>query len=152
MYKNASLWAGTFFFLFSLLFFTTSFDYSYDSKLGGGIGPGFLPFWSSLLMLALAAIYMGYAIKKDIVDISAVLPDREGLQKIVLLFLYMIAFALIVEYVGFVIANSLMLFAMFRGYLRWHHNAIVSIGTSVFLYWVFAILLAVPLPVNMFGW
>ncbi|HMM22645.1 MAG TPA: tripartite tricarboxylate transporter TctB family protein [Selenomonadales bacterium] len=152
MYRNASLWAGAFFLVFSVIFFGTSLDYSYKSKLGSGIGPGFMPFWFSLLMVVSSVIYLGYALKKEKIDISAVVPDKAGLKNIGSLFLYMILFAAIVEHVGFIIANSLMLFLMFRGYFRWRRNLIISIGASVFLYWVFVILLSVPLPVNMFGW
>ncbi|QDR83392.1 tripartite tricarboxylate transporter TctB family protein [Sporomusa termitida] len=152
MYKNASLWAGGFFLLFSLLFFSASFGYSYQSRLGNGIGPGFLPFWLSLFMLIFSVLYLGYAITKERIDFSTVLPDKEGLKNTGLIFLYMIIFTAIVEYAGFVIATSLMLFLMFSGYLRWYYNVIVSLGTSVLLYWIFAILLSVPLPVSMFGW
>lgn len=152
MYKNASLWAGVFFLVFSLIFFGTSLDYSYKSKLGGGIGPGFLPFWSSLLMIVACVIYLAFAVKKEQIDISKVLPDKEGLRNIALLFLYMVLFVVIVNYVGFIIANSLMLFLMFRSYFKWHHNLIISVGVSIFLYWVFVVFLTVPLPVNVFGW
>lgn len=152
MHKNASLWAGAFFLMFSLIYFGVSFGYSYKSKLGGGIGPGFLPFWASLIMIILSAIYIGYAWKKEKVDIKSILPDKEGIKNIVLLFAYMIVFAVIVGFVGFTIANTVMLFLMFRGYFKWHKNLIVSLGVSLLLYWMFVICLEVPLPVNAFGW
>lgn len=152
MHKNASLWAGTFFLVFSLIYFAVSFGYSYKSKLGGGIGPGFLPFWASLIMIVFSVIYIVYAFKKEKVDIMSILPDKEGLKNIILLFGYMIVFAVIVEFVGFTVANTVMLFLMFRGYFKWRKNLIVSAGVSLLLYWMFVILLEVPLPVNEFGW
>jgi Tripartite tricarboxylate transporter TctB family. len=152
MHKNASLWAGAFFLVFSLIYFAVSFNYSYTSKLGGGIGPGFLPFWASLIMIVFSIIYIGYAFKKEKVDITSILPDKEGLKNIVLLFAYMIVFAAIVEFVGFTIANTVMLFLMFRGYFKWYKNLGISLGVSVLLYFMFVVFLEVPLPVNEFGW
>jgi len=152
MYRNAGMWAGVFFLVFSLIYFGVSFDYSYKSKLGGGIGPGFVPFWGSLFMIISSFIYLFNAIRKEPIDISKVLPDKEGLRDIAFLFLYLVIFAVIVPYAGFTIANSLMLFLMFRGYFKWYNNLIISVGTSVFLYWAFVIWLTVPLPLNVFGW
>lgn len=152
MHRNANLWIGAFFLLFSLIYFGVSFGYSYKSKLGGGIGPGFLPFWSGLFMIVFSLIYIATAVKKEKVDIRAIMPDKKGLKNIVLLFLYMVVFALIVPFVGFTVANSVMLFLMFRGYFKWRRNLVVSIGVSVLLYWIFVICLEVPLPVNIYGW
>lgn len=152
MRKNASLWAGTFFLVFSLIYFAGSFGYSYKSKLGGGIGPGFLPFWASLILIVFSVIYIGYALKKEKVDIMSILPDKEGIKNIVLLFAYMVVFAVIVEFVGFTVANTVMLFLMFRGYFKWRKNLAISFGVSLLLYWMFVIMLEVPLPVNVFGW
>jgi putative tricarboxylic transport membrane protein len=152
MLKNASMWAGAFFLSFSLICFVTSLAYSYKSKLGGGIGPGFLPFWASLVMVVFCLIYFVYAIKKEKVCISSILPDKEGFKNIVFLFIYMILFAVIIPYAGFTIANTVMLFLMFRGYFKWYKNLMISTGISILLYWLFVIWLTVPLPVNVFGW
>ena len=152
MHKNASIWAGTFFLSFSLIFFVTSFSYHYKSKLGGGIGPGFLPFWASLLLIVFSVVYLGYAMKKEKIDIHSILPGNEGLKNIVLLFTYMIVFAVIVPYAGFTIANTVMLFLMFRGYFKCYKNLVISTGVSIILYFMFMVFLEVPLPVNVFGW
>lgn len=152
MYKNAGVWAGGFFLLFALVFLGVSFQYEYISKQGARIGPGFLPFWLCLFLAIFSIIYLVDSIRKNPVDMSTVLPDKEGLKTILLLFLYMLIFVAIVKTVGFLVATSIMLFLMFKGYFKWHVNLGVSFGTAFFLYLVFIVWLQIPLPVNIFGW
>ena len=99
-----------------------------------------------------SVIFVFNAVRKEPIAIDKVLPDKEGLRSILLLFVYMILFAITVPYAGFTIANALMLFLMFRGYFKWYYNLLISTGISIFLYWAFVIWLTVPLPVNVFGW
>lgn len=141
---------GLFFLLFSLIFLIESFQY--DFLYEKAIGPGFLPFWMCLFLAILSLAYVIDSIKNNPVDVSTVLPNPAGLKTIILLFLYMVLFMVIVKFVGFTVAASLMLFLMFRGYFNWPVNLGVSLGTGLALYWVFIIWLAIPLPVNIFGW
>jgi putative tricarboxylic transport membrane protein len=152
MLKNGGVWAGCFFLLFSLVLLGISFEYDYLSQLGGGIGPGFLPRWASMLLAILSIAYIVDSIKKNRFDLSKVLPAKEGIKTILLLLLYMVIFVAIVKYVGFMVATTLVTFLMFRGYLKWYLNSAVSLGTALFLYGVFIVWLQVPLPVNAFGW
>ncbi|ATW27876.1 tripartite tricarboxylate transporter TctB family protein [Candidatus Formimonas warabiya] len=151
MYKNAGVWGGLFFLLFSLVFLGTSLQYDFFIPQGG-IGPGFLPFWLCLFLALFSLVYLIDALKNNPVPISTVLPDQAGRKTILFLLLYMVLFMMIVKSVGFTMAASLMLFLMFKGYFKWYVNLGVSLGTSLFLYWVFVIWLMVPLPVNVFGW
>jgi putative tricarboxylic transport membrane protein len=152
MLKNGGVWAGCFFLLFSLVLLGISFEYDYLSQLGGGIGPGFLPRWASMLLAILSIAYIVDSIKKNRFDLSKILPAKEGIKTILLLLLYMVIFVAIVKYVGFMVATTLVTFLMFRGYLKWYLNSAVSLGTALFLYGVFIVWLQVPLPVNAFGW
>jgi putative tricarboxylic transport membrane protein len=152
MQKNGGLWAGCFFLLFSLVLMWIAFDYDYLSQLGGGIGPGFLPRWTSLLLAIFSIVYIVDSIKKNPVDLSKVLPAKEGIKTILLLLLYMVIFVAIVKYVGFMVATTLVTFLMFRGYFKWHVNSVVSLGTALFLYGIFIVWLEIPFPVNTFGW
>lgn len=152
MLKNGGVWAGCFFLLFSLVLLGISFQYDYLSQLGGGIGPGFLPRWTSLFLAIFSIVYIVDSIKKNRVDLSKVLPGKEGIKTILLLFLYMIIFVAIVKYVGFLVTTLLVTFLMFRGYFKWYVNSAVSVGTALFLYWVFVVWLQIPFPVNAFGW
>ncbi len=151
MCRNAGVWGGGFFLLFSLVFMVTSLQLEYLLP-GKGIGAGFLPFWMSLLMAILSSAYIIDAIKNNPLDMSEVLPDKAGLKTISLLFLYMVLFVAVVNYVGFTIATTLMLFLMYRGYLKWYVNFGVSLGIALLLYGIFVFWLKVALPVNDFGW
>ncbi len=152
MLKNGGLWAGSFFLLFALVLLGVSFEYDYLSQLGGGIGPGFLPRWTSLFLAIFSIAYIVYSLKKNPVDLSKALPAKEGIKTIVFLLLYMMIFIGIVKYVGFLVATALITFLMFRGYLKWYLNAPISLGTALLLYWIFIVWLQVPLPVNALGW
>jgi hypothetical protein len=151
-FRNSNLWAGIFFLVFSLVIFFNSLSYSYTSRLGGGIGPGFLPIWVSLFLAVASVAYIFSAIRKDKLDFSEVLPDKEGVLSVVKLFLYIVLFMVIVKPVGFTLAMAIMLFLMFMGYLKVLINVAVSAGLAVFLFLVFAKWLMLPRPVNMFGW
>ena len=136
MYRNAGVWGGGFFLLFSLVFLVTSLQLEYLLP-GKGIGAGFLPFWMSLIMALLSGAYMIDAVKNNPLDMSEVLPDKAGLKTISLLFLYMVLFVAVVNYVGFTIAATLMLFLMYRGHLKWYVNLGVSLGIALLLYGMF---------------
>jgi putative tricarboxylic transport membrane protein len=152
MQKNGGLWAGCFFLLFSLVTLWIGFEYDYLSQLGGGIGPGFVPRWASLFLVIFSIIYIADSIKKNPIDLSKVLPAKEGIKTILLLLLYMVIFVAIVKYVGFMVATTLVTFLMFRGYFKWYINSAVSLGMALFLYGVFIVWLEIPFPVSIFGW
>lgn len=151
MCRNAGVWGGGFFLLFSLVFMVTSLQLEFLLP-GKGIGAGFLPFWMSLLMVILSCAYIIDAVRNNPLDMGEVLPDKAGLKTISLLFLYMVLFVAVVNYVGFTIAATLMLFLMYRGYLKWYVNFGVSLGIALLLYAMFVLWLKVALPVNDFGW
>jgi putative tricarboxylic transport membrane protein len=152
MQKKAGVWAGCFFLLFSLVLLGISFEYDYLSQLGGGIGPGFLPRWTSLFLAIFSIVYIVDSIKNSHSDLSKVLPNKESAKTIALLLLYMVIFVAILKYVGFLVTTLLVTFLMFRGYFKWYVNSAVSLGTALFLYGTFVVWLQIPFPVNAFGW
>jgi putative tricarboxylic transport membrane protein len=152
MYKNAGVWAGSFFLAISLIFGVTSFQYDYISKDQGiGPGPGFFPFWLCLFMGVCSIIYIFTSIRKP-VSARSILPDIRGMKAIGRILFCIIMYLLIARVAGFIITFMLMLSIFFYGYFRLPVNLLVSLGGALFLYAVFIIWLGVPLPVNDFGW
>ncbi|MCG6534348.1 MAG: tripartite tricarboxylate transporter TctB family protein [Syntrophales bacterium LBB04] len=147
--KNAGFWVGLIIFLFSLLYFITSFQYDYVT--GFGPGPGMLPRWLSAFMAVLALLYIVESIRHPI-SVRSILPQKKAALENVVIISYLLLFVCIVEYTGFSVASTVLLFLLLRGQFRWFVTLGISGGSSAFLFWLFGVMLKVPLPVNQFGW
>jgi len=76
--------------------------------------------------------------------------DRETLTKIAACVGLLIVFASTFEALGFILSAILIGVPMARLYGgRWLHSAIVVIGMSLFLYWLFDRVMDVPLPLGL---
>jgi hypothetical protein len=64
----------------------------------------------------------------------------------------LVVFTVIVNTTGFVIAGSILLFAMFIRDYKWYYALSASVAIAVLLLFVFQSLLGVSLPVNEYGW
>jgi putative tricarboxylic transport membrane protein len=147
--KTVAFWAGLVLFSFSLLIFITSFQYEYVT--GFGPGPGMLPLWLSAFMALLALIYLAQTIRHP-ASHQGMLPTKRAIYENGGILLYLILFICIVEYTGFTVASTMLLFLLFRGQFRWFVALCVAGGSSVFMFWLFAVILKLSLPVNIFGW
>ena len=76
--------------------------------------------------------------------------DRETLTKIAACVGLLVVFAATFEPLGFILSAMLVGIPMARLYGgRWLHSAIVVVGMSVFLYWLFDRVMDVPLPLGL---
>ncbi|EJN37679.1 Tripartite tricarboxylate transporter TctB family [Pseudomonas sp. GM84] len=76
--------------------------------------------------------------------------DRETLTKIGFCIGLLIVFAATFEALGFILSATLVGIPMARLYGgRWLHSAIVVVGMSLFLYWLFDRVMDVPLPLGL---
>lgn len=117
-----------------------------------GPGPGLLPLWTGASSMVLSLIYLGVAIKKDILLLSEVLPKGEGARNVLTCMGSLIIFMVIVPFAGFLIGSAFTLFILFlRGY-KWPWALGLSVSVALVIFGVFDVLLQVPLPVNEFGW
>ncbi|NOU92591.1 hypothetical protein GC093_05020 [Paenibacillus sp. LMG 31456] len=148
--KNLGVCMAVFFLLFSGIMFYESLSMDYYSEYGPG--PGLLPLWVSGLIFVLSLIYLVIAIKKDIILFSQILPKGEGLINVLVCVGSLILFMIIVPFAGFLIGSTITLFLLFmRGY-KWYWSLGLSASIASIVFWVFGIILQVPLPVNDLGW
>lgn len=148
--KNIGLYVSLLFLIIGGIVFKQSLSLEYYSEFGPG--PGLLPIWISGLMMILSIVNIFSSLKKGAIKFSDVMPKGGSLINVLLSVGTIILFVIIVPYVGFCIASFIMLFILFlRGY-KWYVGMGLSVGITVFLFWIFGLILNIPLPVNSFGW
>lgn len=135
--------------LFSAVIFCQSLRLDYYTDTGPG--PGFFPLWLSggLGIFSLSYIVSSF---KEKIAFSEILPTGSGLWNVVTLVGSLVFFLLTVEYLGFLLACTIMLFFILRRLFTWYSGLMISIAISLCLFVVFHIFLGVPLPVNALGW
>ncbi|GCL72983.1 tripartite tricarboxylate transporter TctB family protein [Paenibacillus naphthalenovorans] len=147
--NNASVYMGLLMLLFSAVIFCQSLQLDYYTDTGPG--PGFFPLWLSggLGIFSLSYIVSSF---KEKIAFSEILPTGSGLWNVVTLVGSLVFFLLTVEYLGFLLACTIMLFFILRRLFTWYSGLMISIAISLCLFVVFHIFLGVPLPVNALGW
>ena len=147
--QNAGLWFGILFLAFSILFFKMSFDIPYHSKLGAG--PGMYPRWLSGFSIFIALIYIWQSCTVQIFKAGLSFPGKQELINVASVFISCLIFVFLLDFVGFNIAGSLLLFVMFvRQYKLWH-AILLSIGITYIHYFIFKVCFSVPLPEKIFN-
>jgi putative tricarboxylic transport membrane protein len=148
--KNAGLYVGFVLLIYSVVMVWQSLTLDYYTAFGPG--PGFFPLWISILLLVLSILYLWESTKKEIILLSKILPKGKDLRKILAVLGSVVLFMILVNFTGFVIAGSLLLFLLFIKEYKWYQGIALSISISILLFYIFNTLLNVPLPANAFGW
>lgn len=148
--KNAGVWAGFVLLVFYSVFFLQSLSLKYYTKFGPG--PGLFPVWLSGILILLILFYIWQSIKKEVILFSDIFPKGRGLGNILAVIGTLFLFMLIVNFTGFTIASTLLLFILLVREFKWHLALGISAGGSIIIFLVFKSLFDIPLPVNMFGW
>jgi putative tricarboxylic transport membrane protein len=147
--RNTGVWASVFIMIFSGIFIYHSTKVDYEGPLG--FGPGFFPLWLSIFLLILSALYLAISVKENI-HIRSLFPKGRSRYDFIVILLSMALFVLLLERTGFLVAGAISLaLLMFRTF-KWYYTLSLSIGISVVIFLIFAKALAIPLPVNQFGW
>ncbi len=133
--------------------FFLSFEYPYKDRLGPG--PAFFPIWMALVTAGLA---LGLWIKtrrspNDGQRISILLPDSEGLRRVLLILLALVVIVALLDPLGFRL--SMLLFLLFLplalGLRQWAGIVIFAALGSFGVFHVFYFWLKVPLPIGWLG-
>ena len=131
-----------------------SFQYPYHDRLGPG--PGFFPFWLSLIIGGLSlSLLVQISLGKGVVEKSGTIlpPDRAAGIRIIMIIVSLFVGLAILEPLGFRITLLLFLFFLTWGLgaRNWWVTLVFAIIGSFGVFHVFYYWLKVPLPVGIFG-
>ena len=132
--------------------------YAYTIGLGklSGPGPGFMPFWIGIIFVGLGIYKISTQIREIRVNSASagknVTVRASGIGKIILVTAILFAYALLLEYLGYILATfiAMVLLLRFAGYTRWVPvivYAILIAGLSYFLFHYLGVLF----PVGVFN-
>lgn len=131
-----------------------SFQYPYHDSLGPG--PGFFPFWLSLLIGSLSlGLLVQITRRTGHADLSGTIlpPDRAAGVRIIVILVSLLVGLAILEPLGF--RFTLLLFLLFLprglGARNWWVNVTFAIIGSFGVFHVFNYWLKMPLPIGIFG-
>lgn len=114
-------------------------------------GPGFMPFWTGIA-IGLTSIYL---IAKTFIKPSAEKSPfkKEEIRAMGVILGGVVAAVLISYVLGFMIAICLMIGFMMRflGTTRWRTIFLVSVISTIALYFTFVVALGVPMPDSLIG-
>lgn len=118
-----------------------------------GPGPGFWPFSLGLLMLAAAIVLFGYTLfHKEELSQRHVSLTTEANKRVYIMMGLVVAFCVLINLLGFYLAAACLIPAVMK--LMDYHNkkyiALTTIGTIVFIYLVFGMLLHTNMPESIF--
>jgi putative tricarboxylic transport membrane protein len=147
--RNAGVLASVFIMIFSGIFIYHSTKVDYEGPLG--FGPGFFPFWLSIFLLILSALYLVISLKENI-QLQNLFPKGRSRYDFIVILLSMALFVLLLEQTGFLVAGTISLALLTFRTFKWYYTLSLSIGISVIIFLIFAKGLAIPLPVNQLGW
>ena len=141
------------FLAFAIFWLVVSFEYPYKDRLGPG--PGFFPFWLSLITggLALALLVQTSLARSSAEGSAALLPERPGAVRILAVLGALVGSLALLDPLGFRISLFLFLFFLpfALGERTWWITLIFAAAGSFGVFHVFYYWLKVPLPVGVLG-
>jgi putative tricarboxylic transport membrane protein len=114
---------------------------------------GFFPILLACLLLVLSFALLGQALRQSATAPSLWRVGSEGWKRIGSVFLILMAFALVLESVGFLISTFLLMVLLLRAIdpQKWHVVIAAALSTALVSYFLFAWLLNIPLPAGLLG-
>ncbi len=97
-------------------------------------------------------LYLAIGKKKKCSNLKIFFPKGRELGNILSVLASVVVFMLIVNFTGFIIASTVLLFILLVREYKWYSGLAISAVTSIILFIVFKSFFDIPLPVNMFGW
>lgn len=141
------------FIIIGIIVFVSSLAYPYKDRLGPG--PGFFPFWLSLILMVLSSCLLWQTTfsKTPPFGLGSPLPNQLGRKNILIILITLVTCAELLDFLGFRI--SLFLFLFFLPFLLGKRsllmNLIFALSGSFGIFHVFYYWLEVPLPMGILG-
>lgn len=136
--------------IFTSVYFTQSFTYVYWD--GYGPGAGFMPRWCSGILLILLIVYFVKSLKEEGINLSEAFPKGIGRINILITWAALIFFAVFSKKMGLVITSIVMLTVLFGRSMKWYKAVLIGTVVTLCCFYLFKIVLKVPVPVNKLGW
>ena len=150
--KRADIAGGIITILFGIFAVTQAVQLDYWSRFGPG--PGFIPLWSSIIIVAGGLLLLGHALRRPKAAKRPKDPEKvKRLTAVAAVAFLSIVAALLMDYLGFTVAMFLFMVVMVGGVGR--HKWYVTITTAAIVaatfYFGFSKWLQVPLPKGIVG-
>ncbi len=128
----------------------------YGLRRSGIPGPGFLPVVTGLILVALSLILLISRLLKRRADAGSIgepMPSGQALKRILQALGGLCFFALAIEHLGFAVTTFLFMIVVLRlGPRGWTFIIPAAIGATAFFFFLFKVLLKVPLPAGLLGY
>jgi putative tricarboxylic transport membrane protein len=128
----------------------------YGLRRSGIPGPGFLPFVTGLILVALSLILLisSFWRKKGGASLSEEkMPGGQALKRILTALGALCLYALILEPLGFAMTTFLFMVVILRlEPRRWTFIIPAALGATAFFFFLFKVFLRVPLPPGILGY
>jgi len=128
----------------------------YGLRRSGIPGPGFLPFVTGLILIALSLILLTSRFLSQKDETSSAeerMPKGEALQRILKALGALCLYTLILERLGFAMTTFLFMVVLLRlEPRRWTFIIPAALGATAFFFFLFKVLLRVPLPPGILGY
>jgi putative tricarboxylic transport membrane protein len=119
-------------------------------------GGGFFPLIASVMLLGLSALltFQSFTNKdgEKSVDLPF-FPGREAAKRILFVFAALLGYRYIFPVIGFALVTGIFIFflARFLGYFSWKTSIFFAVATAVVSYYLFQVVLKVPMPTPLIG-
>lgn len=150
--KRADFIGGVILTLFGIFAITQAARLDYWSRFGPG--PGFVPLWSSIIIVAGGILLTIQAIRKRVRAVSTLDGKKvKGLVNVAIVALLTMITAMMLSVVGFTASVFIYVAVLVGGIGRhkWHVGLLTGAITALAFYVVFARWLEVPLPKGIMG-
>jgi putative tricarboxylic transport membrane protein len=154
MFRDRDVTSSLFWMLMGILFCIGGFHYGI--RRSGIPGPGFLPFVTGLILVALSLILLVSRLlerKNSAAARVEPMPGGQALLRILIVLGALCLYVLILEPLGFMVTTFLFMIVLLRlEPRRWMFILLLSIGATAFFFALFKVLLRVPLPSGLLAY
>jgi hypothetical protein len=133
---------------YGVTIFVQSLSLKYHTEYGPG--PGFFPLWVSGILIPLAVAYIVEALKKDVILVKDIIPDRKVFYRTLALVGGLLFFCLTANFLGYFLSGFILLFVMFIWDFKPLWALLWSAVFMAVLMAIFQVFLKVSLPLGIF--
>lgn len=122
-----------------------------ENPLGAGVGPRFFPQLAGAVMMIMSVYLLVLQIwqrRNGTLDEEVIEMEARDVIRVSIFIVLSIGYMLVFEEIGFLVATSIFLFLLFitNGLRRYIFAAILAIGFTIGIYFIFTVVLGLPVP------